>query len=222
MRRQPKTDGVFSKILKFSKNPPKSSPPTPTLLFRLSTPPALLLNFLLFCSFPSAADFLYPIWPLQNRPIFAPLSVYFSHLCPSKPYIGISHLSHLIHPNILFSLILRPKFSPAKIHAPKGLPILRLKEVFESGVQFCTFFCTKTCHFFAFCSFFPLFVRFFVFFWLFLTFFSVLIHRCCCLQFGLFLFSPVLRTCEILYELNCGLRQQQLQVVKNRTICASM
>jgi hypothetical protein len=36
-------------------------------------------------------------------------------------------------------------------------------------------------------------------------------HRCCCLQFGLFLFSPVLRTCEILYAPHRGLRHQQLR-----------
>jgi len=33
---------------------------------------------------------------------------------------------------------------------------------------------------------------------------------CCCLRFGLFLFSPVRRTFEILVEPNGGLRQQQL------------
>jgi len=32
----------------------------------------------------------------------------------------------------------------------------------------------------------------------------------CCLRFGLFLFSPLLRTCEKLYVAHCGLRQQQL------------
>jgi len=36
--------------------------------------------------------------------------------------------------------------------------------------------------------------------------------RCCRLQFGLSLFSPVLSTCQTLYVPNCGLRQQQLSV----------
>ena len=53
------------------------------------------------------------------------------------------------------------------------LPILTLKKVFVSGVQFCALFCTKTCHFFAFCSIFPLFLTFCSFFRLFLIFFDV-------------------------------------------------
>jgi hypothetical protein len=39
---------------------------------------------------------------------------------------------------------------------------------------------------------------------------------CCCLQFGLFLFSPELRTCETLYAPHCGLRQQQLTALANK------
>jgi len=51
------------------------------------------------------------------------------------------------------------------------LPILTLKVVFVSGVQFFTNLHNKTCHFFTFFSIFPLFVSFFRFFRLFLRFF---------------------------------------------------
>ena len=73
---------------------------------------------------------------------------------------------YLAHFNILISLILRPKFC-----FRSNLPILTMEMGFESGVRFCTFFCTKTSHFFtffvifsAFCSFFRLFLTFFVIF----------------------------------------------------------
>ena len=66
--------------------------------------------------------------------------------------------------------------------------------------------------FLAFCSFFPLFVQKVSHFLRFFDVFSPLsTHRCCCLHFALFLFSPVLRTCETLYVPHCGLRQQQLR-----------
>jgi len=74
--------------------------------------------------------------------------------------------------------------------------------------------------FYNFSAFFNFFSQNPFFFYVFPPFSPLSIHRCCCLQFGLFLFSPVLRTCEILYASNCGLRQQQLRVLKYRTKCA--
>ena len=60
---------------------------------------------------------------------------------------------------------------PAIIHAPQGLPILTLKVVFVSGVQFFTKTHNKTYHFVTFFSIFLTFVTFLVFSWPFFEFF---------------------------------------------------
>ena len=93
----------------------------------------------------------------------------------SFPNPTLFPFSHLTHFNIFVSFILREKFCPRKI-----LPILTLNEAFVSGVQFCALFCTKTCHFFAFFSIFPLFVSKLVFsFTFFVIFFPLSALRCC-------------------------------------------
>ena len=82
------------------------------------------------------------IYPLHQQP-YSPLP-YFPHLL----YFNIQQVNHSLAPSA----------------APKNLPILTLKEVFVSGVQFFTKTHNKTYHFFAFCLFFRLFFPFIVFF----------------------------------------------------------
>ena len=134
----------------------------------------------------------YPIYPLNYQPI------YFFPTSPISPILTFSS----------------PSFWEGNF-PPLNLTYFNIHARVEKNSVILCVFLSKTGHFPAFCSFFRLFLSFF-------DFFSPLsTHRCCCLQFGLLLFSPVLRTCETLYVPHCGLRQQQLPEAKNRTKRAS-